>query len=55
MRYEVLKISWFSDAGDGAGGWLKKMIEYSVSLDGIFLTALTDAVSVPGTCLRVRC
>ena len=45
----------------------EKMTEYSVNLDrifltvltesvrvnGIFLTALTDAVSVPGTCLRV--
>ena len=66
-NYKVLKISLFSGAGNGGGVWPEKMTEYSVSLDGIFLTALTasvrfngifltaltDAVSVPGTCLHV--
>ena len=63
MRYEVLNFSRFSDVGV----WPEKTTEYSVSLDeifltaltesvkvnGIFLMALTDAVSVAGTCLHV--
>ncbi|KAB2625898.1 hypothetical protein D8674_017558 [Pyrus ussuriensis x Pyrus communis] len=71
--YEVgdwvfLKLSpWRGVVRFGKKALPEKTTEYSVSLDGIFLTpltesvkvngifltALTDAVSVPGTCLRV--
>ena len=66
-RKQGLQVSLFSGTGDGTGGSPGKETEYSVRLDGIFLTPLTesvrnneifltasvDAVSVPGTCLRV--